>query len=351
MITSAVKTANTESNEPQTPPNAPDRSVVTHTKAIVLDDNDNGENSKTPLWLSADNDSQPSTTPRSVLTDPDTNKLETANALLQLGNPDDNLEEIDKDLNNKQIMPVDNARVEDFAKTMTEEEAARDADAANHDSSDTHESDKTVDYTIPEATENDMGEPISPKGTVRYKHYGIRRHSPSAPSTIRRMKCFVCHVVLDSKKQLNHHHRVEHSDVTCPDCRRTFPTPDALQRHRYSHKPDHVYRCETCGKQCAFQSDLDRHKEKHEEERRWQCNEHECGRVFKRKAELIAHQVVHTGKLFKCEYPGCTYTNRDPRNVKRHYRVHTQEKRVKCKMCEQKFTFYHQMKRHMKDKH
>ena len=214
---------NIVSNEPATPPNAPDRSVVTHTKAVVLDDNDNSENSKTPIRLSADNDSQPSTTPRSVLTDPDTNELETANALLQLGNPDDNLVEIDKDLNNEQIMPVDNARVEDFAKNMAEEESIRDADAANQDSSDTHESDKTVDYTIPEATENDIDEPISPKGTVRYKHYGIRRHSPSAPSTIRRMKCFVCDVVLNSKKQLNHHHRVEHSDVTCPGLSKNLP--------------------------------------------------------------------------------------------------------------------------------
>ena len=350
VITPVVKPPKDNSTDPPTITTVSDRSVVTPISAIIEVDNIvNSENSKTPIRISAENDSQPSTTttPRSVLTDPDTNELETANTLLQLGNLDDNLDEIDKDLNNEQIMPVDNARVEDFTKTMAEEDTNR----ADQDSSDTNDSDKTVDYTIPDSTEKETGETTSPKGTVRYKHYGIRRHSPSVPTTIQRMKCIVCDLVLDSKKQLNHHHRVEHSDVTCPDCDKTFPTPDALQRHRYSHKPDHVYICDVCGKQCAFQSDLDRHKEKHEEERRWHCNEDECGRDFKRKAELVAHQVVHTGELFECEYPGCPYTNRDPRNVKRHYRVHTKEKRVKCKLCEQRFTFYQQMKRHMNDKH
>ena len=194
-------------------------------------------------------------------------------------------------------------------------------------------------------------EPTTPKGTVRYKHYGIRRHSPSATTTVRRMKCPLCNAVLDSKKQLNHHHHTEHSDVTCPDCKRSFPTPDTLHRHRYSHKPDHVFRCDICGKTYAFQSDLDRHKEKHDAEKPWHCTEVDCGREFKCKAELVAHQVVHTGELFECEYPGCTYSNRDPRNVKRHYRVHTQEKKVKCKKCEQKFTFYQQMKRHLQNDH
>ena len=165
------------------------------------------------------------------------------------------------------------------------------------------------------------------------------------------MRCAICNKTCNSKKHLNNHHHARHSDVTCPDCDRSFPTPDALQRHRYSHKPDHQLKCEICGKECAFHSDLQRHMEKHREEKLWKCDELDCNREFKRKAELTAHKVVHDGEEFICEYPNCKYTNRDPRNVKRHYRVHTQEKTVKCKICDRLFTFYQQMKRHMGSEH
>ena len=161
----------------------------------------------------------------------------------------------------------------------------------------------------------------------------------------------MCDAICDSKRQLNKHHRTEHANVTCPDCDKVFPTPDALTRHRYSHKDDHQYSCHICGKTCAFQSDLMRHMEKHNDNRKWKCDKADCDRDFKRKAELIMHMVVHTGEMFMCEYPGCKFTNKDPRNVKRHYRVHTKEKKIKCKKCDQLFVFYMQMKRHMKNKH
>ena len=123
-----------------------------------------------------------------------------------------------------------------------------------------------------------------------------------------------------------------------------FPTPDALQRHRYIHISDHQYSCDLCDKTCAFQSDLVRHMERHNYETKWRCEEPDCDREFKRKAELTAHMVVHTGETFMCEYPGCGFSNKDLRNVKRHYRVHTKEKKVQCKKCDKRFTFYMQMK-------
>ena len=131
-----------------------------------MDITDSIDVNQTPSRIITEQGSQTSTTPRSVLTDPDAEELETAGALLQLGSP--NLRDIDKSVNNEIIMPVNRTRMEDFAKDMTETENREQGD--NH--SDDQDSDKTVEYP------QDNEEPTTPKGTVRYKHYGIKRHSP-----------------------------------------------------------------------------------------------------------------------------------------------------------------------------
>ena len=215
---------------------------------------------------------------------------------------------------------------------------------------DNSDSDRTVAYGDNQSDIPPTAEPRSPKGVFRSKHYRIRRQSPTQSKT-RHLRCMVCDAIFESKREINKHHHTEHANVTCPDCCRTFPTPDTLSHHRYIHQTNHQHTCKYCDKKCAFESDLKRHMEKHTEESPWICNNDDCGRIFKWKAELTAHEVTHTGETFMCEYPGCAFTNKDPRNVKRHHRVHTKEKKVKCKKCEESFVFYMQMKRHMERDH
>ena len=295
---------------------------------------------QTPKGTQPENMSQPSTTPRSVLSDPDDTKIETANTLLLLGS----LENIDKMVDNEALLPVDKPRVNDFTQELATQEL-------NDQSADDSDSDRTVAY---DDSQPDIipttAEPRSPKGEFRSKHYGIKRQSPPQ-SKVRHLRCLICDIVFDSKREINKHHRTEHANVACPDCHRNFPTPDALSRHRYIHQTDHQHKCKYCDKQCAFESDLMRHMEKHKEDSPWICDRDNCGRLFKRKAELTAHEVTHTGETFICEYPGCKFTNKDPRNVKRHHCVHTKEKKVKCKKCDKLFVFYMQMKRHMERDH
>ena len=243
---------------------------------------------------------------------------------------------------------MDKPRTEDFTqepKNVTQE------CKQDEQSADDSDSDRTVAYgdTQPEKSVT-IEDQRSPKGVVKYKRYGIKRQSPSKTKVLR-LRCFICDAIFDSKREINKHHRTEHANVTCPDCSRTFPTPDALSCHRYIHQTNHQHVCKYCDKKCAFESDLMRHMEKHKEESPWKCDKDDCGRVFKWKAELVAHEVTHTGETFMCEYLGCEFTNKDPRNVKRHYRVHTKEKKVKCKKCDELFVFYMQMKWHMEREH
>ena len=293
------------------------------------------------------------TTPRSVVTNPDSTEMETANLLLQLSNSQSSLDSIG---DNADILPVDAERMEDFTLELREKEDASAQKSVNNQQanepkttkdSDT-DSEKTVIYgTQQTPPAKDMG---SPKGHLKYKHYGIARKSPcNAPR--QNYYCCYCETTCHSKKEFNRHHKEEHTIVKCPDCPRTFPTPDALQRHRYVHNAAHQFQCNICNKICGFKSDLDLHMLKHVEEKRWYCEADGCDKDFKRKSDLTSHEKVHLGEFFICEFPGCKYKNRDPRLVKRHQRVHTQDARVQCKKCSRKFVFYQQMKRHMKVDH
>ena len=174
--------------------------------------------------------SQPSTTPRSVLSDPDDTEIETANTLLSLGS----LENIDKIVDNEALLLVDKPRLNDFTKELaTQERKEQPADDSD--------SDRTEAYSDNNQSDTPQtDEPRSPKGVFRSKHYRIKRQSPTQTKT-RHLHCIICDAIFGSKRELNKHHRTEHANVTCPDCRRTFPTPDTLSRHRYIHQTDHQH--------------------------------------------------------------------------------------------------------------
>ena len=132
-----------------------------------------------------------------MVTDPDTAELEVANLLLQLGTDSekavsDNAElaELDMDINNEELLPLNAPPLEDFTKKLAE---AENPNALTEDNveSDSNDSEKTVDY-VHEDNENNNNssdktvdhtgqqteEVSSPKGKVNIKHYGIRRQSP-----------------------------------------------------------------------------------------------------------------------------------------------------------------------------
>ena len=310
-------------------------------------------------------------TPRSVVTNLDSTEIETANLLLQLSTSQSNL---DIAYDNADILPVDTERQEDFTRELREKEIALNEELDNAKNTEVNpiarneeldnntnaevnpavtninsdaDSDKTVNYTVDQSpTTEDLN---LPKGKLTYQHYGITRKSPSNVQQWNYYCCY-CETTCHSKKEINRHHKVEHTRVKCPDCVKTFPTPDVLARHRHVHNVNR-FKCAVCKKICAFQSDLDLHMAKHTDDKVWYCQADGCDKDFKCKSDFTAHEVVHTGEFFICEFPKCTYKNRDPRLVKRHQRVHMREAKVQCKKCIRKFIFYQQMKRHMKQDH
>ena len=104
------------------------RSVITNHDRVM---------EQTPERTQLEITSQPSTTPRSVLSDPDDTEIETAHTLLSLGS----MEHIDQAVDNETLLPVDKPRTEDFTQELASQKLERAAQAA-----DDSDSDRTVVY-------------------------------------------------------------------------------------------------------------------------------------------------------------------------------------------------------------
>ena len=293
--------------------------------------------------------------PLSLDVDRDQMELDAAETLLQLQSTDVDTEPDE----NEEILPVDAPKQDDFIKDMTEAEAKNLENETEADKDENvvdeelEDDDRDVDdaETViyePDPKTTTKSPPI--RGQVTFKHYGIRRHSPRL-SIVRKHRCHFCDKSLNSKKELNDHHRAKHTGVQCPTCHKMFPTADTYQRHRYIHRVQEQYKCDVCDKVLPFESDLKRHKKSHSNEKMWRCANANCNREFKRKADLELHAVVHSGIRHKCTELGCTFSSLDPRNVKRHAKKHTQEATIACTKCNKLFVFYMQMKRHRDQEH
>ena len=143
------------------------RSVITSPPNQCTTQNNNGTE-QTPKRNQTGSTSQPSTTPRSVLSDPDDTEIETVNTLLSLGS----LESIDKTVDNEALLPVDRPRIDDFTKELAVQERME------HPTDDS-DSDTTIAYEDKGTDAAPTAEPKSPKGVFRSKHYGIKRQSPT----------------------------------------------------------------------------------------------------------------------------------------------------------------------------
>ena len=226
--------------------------------------------------------------------------LEVAETLLQLhASSPEPLSE------NEQILPVDAPKQYDIVKEMEaeNEKNSETLPEQSHAHSNATSDDDDADTIIYEHSVTPTREHPSVtrprRGTVTFKHYGIPRWSPKQTIT-RKHRCLVCGKSKNSKKELNDHHRKEHSGVICPTCGKEFATADSYQRHRYIHRNPAQHKCTICDKILPFDSDLQRHMSSHTEGTRWYCSHPPANETLKerltwiymRLSTLVCHKNV-----------------------------------------------------------
>ncbi|XP_059183147.1 zinc finger protein 699-like [Centropristis striata] len=105
------------------------------------------------------------------------------------------------------------------------------------------------------------------------------------------------------------------------------------------------FKCETCGKDCVFNSLLQRHMRIHTGEKPYSCKT--CGKRLSGTSSLKYHLKTHTGeKPYSCKTCGKDY--RSSGVLKAHMRIHTGEKPYVCKTCGKRFNCGNNLKRHLK---
>ena len=199
---------------------------------------------------------------------------------------------------------------------------------------------KQADVCAPEKTKKKVK-------IVSTKHFRMKSYKLKRKTEIkRRFKCRICPEILVSVHQYNSHYREKHPPLPCPHCTRSFNAPRYLSRHLYSHA-EVMYECTKCEKGFAFNSELVAHNRKHINDNDYVCMTVNCGKRFKRDSELKAHVKAHRKTNIRCGHMGCTYSNKDIRNVRAHRKVHSEKKPYKCANCGKAFKWQQQKKRHL----
>ena len=199
---------------------------------------------------------------------------------------------------------------------------------------------KSPGLSAPASTTDDvqMDNPGNkPKGSLSVKHHGLKKFKK-----IRKFRCKLCNKILNSRREANEHHKANHGKCYCNICGKACNTPSTLERHMYVHSESKPHVCRTCGEAFTFEGEWKQHRFKHRRIAAFPCNH--CIKRFMREGELVKHQKVHENKDYNCDQ--CTYTSKDPRNLKQHLKKHTDDLPYMCIKCNNCFKYWTQKDRH-----
>ena len=184
----------------------------------------------------------------------------------------------------------------------------------------------------------------------------LRIHRRSHDDKREKHACPVCDVKLASKGGLKSH-LIRHmggGKHKCALCLKTFPFPSTLKYHiAFVHEKIAIakpFKCEVC--EMAFKSrpDLEMHKTRHSEERKFECSF--CDKKFKCKYSLRNHEKkIHLKqrRTVSCATCGMQLGNKSA--LRRHLEVHKPESertRYRCDSCEKTFTGKSGLRQHQK---
>ena len=120
-----------------------------------------------------------------------------------------------------------------------------------------------------------------PEQPVPKGKFTIRTKSLKKP---RSHNCSFCDKKFDSAKLLVDHHNECHKILYCGDCSRAFNNKTTYKRHVRSHSTKGVT-CKDCGKNFAYQSQLNTHSAIHSNTR-FKCDREKCDKSFKNIGDL-----------------------------------------------------------------
>ena len=239
------------------------------------------------------------------------------------------------------IHPLGGGPSEDRIKAQnsrTDHPKQRELTILSNSENDSDHSDEDTRLYSPIGDDSDSEpEQPAPKGK-----FTIRTKSLKKP---RSHNCSFCDKKFDSAKLLVDHHNKCHKILYCGDCSRAFNNKTTYKRHVRSHSTKGVT-CKDCGKNFAYQSQLNTHSAVHSNTR-FKCDREKCDKSFKNIGDLTRHLKQHNAPKHKC--PDCDYENADIRNFESHRLYHSRITKYYCEYCDEEFIYNSQLQRHLKD--
>lgn len=175
------------------------------------------------------------------------------------------------------------------------------------------------------------------------------------------VNCPICMEIFHNKQDLEDHlikwhpdndennENVEGGRVECHICKKTYSCATTLRRHLVTHTNARPYSCDICGKDFAWSSACNAHRNNvHFGNYRFKCET--CGRGFKTKEVLKRHETSHTGlKPFECDICGKKFSRNTL--LKQHIHLHTGLRPFSCDLCHRSFNTKGNLNSHKKLAH
>jgi len=143
---------------------------------------------------------------------------------------------------------------------------------------------------------------------------------------------------------------------TWDDCDQAYSCEAHLNRHiALVHRKERLYKCPTCSKDFATNSNMMRHQKTHTEPKPFACTEPGCTERFSKRNQLERHSSAHSGKLpYSCTHEGCDQHFQYPSERKKHMdKVHLGLKNHICGVpgCGAAFETHAKLLKHQRANH
>ena len=162
-------------------------------------------------------------------------------------------------------------------------------------------------------------------------------------------QCYTCKKGFSSDSALNTHLSTVHlqmKDFECTVCGRNFGRKCHLDQHvlnLHSSSP-RLFACDICGYSTPQRGSLTIHARLHTGEKRFKCRY--CEMLFNTSSDLKRHLYTHTSMPLVCEV--CGRGCQGESHLKLHMRVHTAEKPFVCTTCGKGFSQRGNLSRHVR---